>query len=89
MADIACSSEPNRIVESLLESRGLSKYNDDKQLIKTLSNLDSKAFTKAEIVEDLDSLNLNILSWIPTAYSNPYGNSNGLHLLQILTILSV
>jgi hypothetical protein len=46
---------------------------------KTLTELSAvikaKAFKKTEIIELFGSLNLTILSWIPTAYLNPFGMS--------------
>ncbi len=71
--DVCRSEEPHRLVEGVLKTRGLSKFLTDRSLIGVLSNPEARTFSRDDILSDANTLKLQIHSWIPSAYSHPYG----------------
>ena len=67
------SAEPERLTKQILESRGLSRYATDSDLLSFLSDVTQRGFSREDISDLMSSLGMRILSWLPSAYSHPYG----------------
>lgn len=57
----------------MLRSFGLESFAKDKNLVTALTNPSLRSYSKSEVIELIDSLQLQIVSTIPTALMNPYG----------------
>ncbi len=67
------STEASRLIESYLESESLSVYKEDKDWIKWMSSeINDVTFTQSTLIEMMDDIDLQPMTWFPTAFSNPY-----------------
>ena len=78
------SVEPERLTKHVLESRGLSRYVSDGDLVSFLSNVNNRAFSREDISDLMSSLGMKILSWLPSAYSHPYGKRTSHNYIRIV-----
>ena len=62
-------------MKAFLKAHQLKSYADDFSLVAGLSSPDLHAFSKEDVVEAVGMADLKILSWLPSATMNPYGNT--------------
>lgn len=71
-AHIPFSTDTTKLIKEMLITFGLERYTKDNQLLITLANPNTRYFSKNDIVDIIDSLQLRVVSWFPTALMNPY-----------------